>query len=122
MMRSSSPITNHDGSSRHSGRSPDGAKSASWVGRPLRLRHPRCLRRRDVGAEQLVEAVPDDVQVGGAVAARDRPQRRLAEHAAGEPPGKREGALAGIGCEAVHVDEALISAASAGTFEMTAPP
>jgi hypothetical protein len=31
MMRSSSPITNHDGSSRHGGHSPDGATSASCV-------------------------------------------------------------------------------------------
>ena len=31
MMRSSSPIRNHDGTSFHSGRSPDGSMSASWV-------------------------------------------------------------------------------------------
>ena len=31
MMRSSSPIRNHDGTSFHSGRSPDGSTSASWV-------------------------------------------------------------------------------------------
>src|SRR5215204_7503001 len=31
MLRSSSPKTNQDGSSCHSGRSPDGSTSASWV-------------------------------------------------------------------------------------------
>ena len=31
MMRSSSPIRNHAGTSFHSGRSPDGSTSAAWV-------------------------------------------------------------------------------------------
>ena len=31
MMRSSSPIRNQDGTCFHSGRSPDGSTSASWV-------------------------------------------------------------------------------------------
>ena len=105
MMRSSSPITNHDGSSRHRGCSPGRCEERLLRRRPLRRRHPRCLRRRHVGAEQVVEAVLDDVQVGRAVAARNRLQRVLAEHAAGEQPGQREAALTGIGCEAVHVDE-----------------
>src|SRR5918996_5724224 len=63
---------------------------------PLRRRHPRCLWRRHVWAEQLVVAVLDDVQVGRAVAARNRPQRLLAKRAAGEAPRQREAALTGI--------------------------
>ena len=60
----------------HSGRSPDGSTSASWVTGRCVGGHPRRLRRRDVRAELLVEALLDDRQVGRAVAARDRPAAR----------------------------------------------
>jgi hypothetical protein len=72
--------------------------------RPLRGGHPRGLRGGHVGAELLVEALGGDVQVGGAVAARDGPEC-VAECAAREHARQREGALAGFGREAAGVDE-----------------
>jgi hypothetical protein len=105
MTRSSSPITNQDGTSSHSDRSPEGSTSASCVaGRwvtAIRAGHGLSHIR----AEQVMEAILPDVQVGCAVAALHRPERRLPGHAAGELAGQRDAALAGLRSETVDVDE-----------------
>ena len=60
MMRSSSPNRNQDGTSFHSGRSPDGSVSASCVaGRCVAAISAACARV-DVLAEHVVEAVRSD--------------------------------------------------------------
>ena len=122
MMRSSSPIRNQDGSSRQSGRSPDGSVSASCVaGRCVAAIRAACGAGTSA-QKMFVEAVLDDVQIGCAVAARNRPRGLLVQRAAGEHRGQLEAVLAGIRCEAVHVDEPGDLAGVAGTFEITAPP
>ena len=57
MMRSSSPITNHDGSSRHRGRSPDGAKRASCVAGRCVAASRAASGAGTSGQNMLVEAV-----------------------------------------------------------------
>ena len=44
MMRSSSPTRNHDGTCVHSGCSPEGSTSASWVAGALRRGHHGGMR------------------------------------------------------------------------------
>ena len=96
MMSSCSPIRNHDGRSFHSGWSPDSSVSASWRGGALRYGHQCGLRRGYVLAEDVVEAVRSDVKVGRSVAARHRPRRLLAEHAAREHTRELEAVLTGL--------------------------
>jgi hypothetical protein len=72
--------------------------------RSLRGGHPRRPGLRQIGGELRVEVLRRDVQVGRAIAERDRPQR-VGERAARVQPRERDGALAGRRCEAGDVDK-----------------
>ena len=105
MMWSSSPIRNRDGTSL-----PQRLLAGRFGERLLRRRalrdgHQCGLRRGDVLAEDVVEAVRSDVKVGRSVAPRHRPRRLLAEHAAREHARELEAVLTGLRGESVGVDE-----------------
>ena len=74
-------------------------------GGTLRRGHQCGLRRGDVLAEDVVEAVRSDVEVGRSVAPRHRPRGLLAEPAAREHARKLEAVFTGLRGEAVDVDE-----------------
>ena len=105
MMWSSSPIRNHEGTSRQSGCSPDAFGERLLRRGALRCGHQCGLRRGHVLAEHVVEAVQSDVEVGRSVAPRHRPRRLLAEHAAREHARELEAVLTGLWGESIGVDE-----------------
>ena len=104
MLRSSSPNTNHDGSSFHSGRSPDGSSSASCV-------TGRCVTAMRAACGSGTSAQNCSWKRSGAIVRSVVPSlrgdrlQRVAERAAGEHARQREGALAGLRREGGDVDE-----------------